>query len=115
RVARMWPWTDLSADPSREARRRALESVPYGRCVYRCDNDVVDHQVLIAEFEGGLTATFAVHGGASEEKRTIRISGSRGELRGVLHDGVIEVTRHGQLCSAGSEAVRPGVRGERRG
>ncbi len=111
RIARMWPWTDLSPDPAREARRRALESGPYGRCVYRCDNDVVDHQVLIAEFEGGLTATFTVHGAASEEKRTIRVSGSRGELRGVLHDGVIEVTRHGQLGSERIETRGPGVLG----
>jgi predicted dehydrogenase len=111
RTARMWPWTDLSADPSREARRRALEAGPYGRCVYRCDNDVVDHQVLIAEFEGGTTATFTVHGAASEEKRTIRVSGSRGELRGVLHDGVIEVTRHGRLGAERIETRGPGVLG----
>ena len=91
------PGRDVSPDPAREARRRALETGPYGRCVYRCDNDVVDHQVLAIEFEGGLTASFAVHGAASEEKRTIRVSGTRGELRGVLHDGVIEVTRHGRL------------------
>jgi len=97
RLARFWPWADVSPDPAREARRRALETGPYGRCVYRCDNDVVDHQVLSIEFEGGLTASFAVHGAASEEKRTIRVSGTRGELRGVLHDGVIEVSRHGRL------------------
>jgi predicted dehydrogenase len=97
RIARLWPWTDVSPDPSREARERSLATGPYGRCVYRCDNDVVDHQVLAVEFEGGLTATFTVQGAASEEKRTLRISGTRGELRGVLHDGLIEVTRHGQL------------------
>jgi predicted dehydrogenase len=96
-LARAWPWSDVSPDPSREARRRALETGPYGRCVYRCDNDAVDHQALAVEFEGGLTATFAVHGMASEEKRTIRASGTRGELRGVLHDGVIELSRHGRL------------------
>jgi predicted dehydrogenase len=111
RLARMWPWTDLSADPAREARRAALEAGPYGRCVYRCDNDAVDHQVLIAEFEGGLTATFTVHGAASEEKRTIRASGTRGELRGVLHDGVIELTQHGRLGVERIETKGPGVLG----
>ena len=30
-----------------------------------------------------------------EERRTLRISGSRGELRGVLQAGKLEVTRHG--------------------
>jgi predicted dehydrogenase len=96
-IARVWPWSDVSADPAREARRAALETGRYGRCVYHCDNDVVDHQVLAVEFEGGTTATFTVHGLASEEKRTVRLTGTRGELRGVLHDGVIEVSRHGKF------------------
>jgi predicted dehydrogenase len=96
-VARLWPWTDLSSDPAREARRSALETSPYGRCVYRCDNDVPDHQMLGIEFEGGVTATFTVQGLAWRETRTIRISGSRGELQGVLHDGVLELRRHGSL------------------
>jgi predicted dehydrogenase len=97
RVARLWPWSDVSADPSREARAAALESGPYGRCVYRCDNDVPDHQVVSLVFEGGLTAAFSLHGLASRETRTIRVTGTRGELRGVLQDGVIEVTRHGSF------------------
>jgi predicted dehydrogenase len=96
-IARVWPWSDVSADPAREARRVAFETGRYGRCVYHCDNDVVDHQVLAVEFEGGTTATFTVHGLASEEKRTVRLTGTRGELRGVLHDGVIEVSRHGRF------------------
>lgn len=111
RLARHWPWNDVSPDPSREARRRGLESGPYGRCIYHCDNDVVDHQVVAVEFPGGLTATFTVHGAASDEKRTIRISGTRGELRGVLHDGVIEISRHGHLGSERIEVESPGPLG----
>ena len=111
RLARLWPWTDLSPDPSREARRRALETGPYGRCVYRCDNDAVDHQVLAIEFEGGLTATFTVHGSASDERRTIRITGTRGELRGVLHDGLLEITRHGEAGTERIDIRGPGVLG----
>jgi predicted dehydrogenase len=97
RVARLWPWTDVSADPSREARRHAVETGAYGRCVYHCDNDVPDHQVAVLAFEGGVTATFAMHGHATRETRTIRVSGTRGELRGVLQDGILEVTRHGSF------------------
>jgi predicted dehydrogenase len=97
RLARLWPWTDLGLDPSREARRRALETGPYGVCVYRCDNDVPDHQVLAIEFRGGVTATFTLQGLATHERRTIRISGTEGELRGVFQDGVIDVSRHGSL------------------
>ena len=96
-VARIWPWSDVSLDPTREARRRALETGRYGRCVYRCDNDVADHQVVAVEFEGGATASLTMQGLGSEEERTIRISGTRGELSGVLQSGVIEVSRHGVL------------------
>jgi hypothetical protein len=89
----------VSSDPSRAARRRALESGRYGRCVYRTDNDALDHQVVAVEFASGLTATFTVNGLASEERRTLRITGSLGELRGVLQTGEIEVSRHGTLGS----------------
>ncbi len=96
-LARIWPWADLGLDPTREGRRRALETGPYGVCVYRCDNDVPDHQVLALEFEGGITASFTVHGLATHERRTIRVSGTLGELRGVFQEGIVEVTRHGSL------------------
>ncbi len=95
RIARHWPWTDVSLDPSREARMAALASGPYGRCVYRCDNDVLDHQQLALCFENGVSASFALHGFAAEEKRTLRITGTRGELRGVFQEGVLELTRPG--------------------
>lgn len=94
-LARHWPWVDVSADPSREARRRGLETGRYGRCVYRCDNDALDHQVVALEFAGGLTASFSLHGLAAQEQRTIRVTGERGELRGLLDGGVIEVSRPG--------------------
>jgi len=97
RLARLWPWTDLGLDPTREARRRALEIGPYGICAYRCDNDVPDHQVLAIEFDGGITASFTLQGLATHERRTIRISGTQGELRGVFQEGLIDVTRHGSF------------------
>ena len=75
------------ARPLREARRRALETGPYGRCVYRCDNDALDHQLVAVEFEGGLTASFSLHGHAVHESRVLRVAGEQGELRGVLERG----------------------------
>jgi predicted dehydrogenase len=99
KLARHWPWSDVSLDPAREARLAALRTGRYGRCIYRCDNDVLDHQSVSVEFASGITASFGLHGFANEERRTVRISGTRGEIRGVLHEGAIEVSRVGSFAS----------------
>jgi predicted dehydrogenase len=79
---REWPASTISNDHSLAARREALASGPYGRCVFRCDNDVVDRQSVNIEFEGGVTALFSLHGHSCYEGRRIRIDGSRGTIEG---------------------------------
>jgi predicted dehydrogenase len=75
-----WPAVVISADHSREAHREALRTGPYGRCVWRSDNDVVDHQVVALEFEGGLTATFTMTAFTQHAGRKIRVHGTEGEI-----------------------------------
>lgn len=88
-----WPATVVSTDTSLEARRRAIATGPYGRCVYRCDNDVVDTQSVHMELEDGCLATLIMHGHAAEESRTLRYDGTKATLRGRFqHDGVLEIT-----------------------
>jgi predicted dehydrogenase len=76
-----WPVCVLAAESSAEAIRQALREGPYGRCVYRCDNDVVDHQVVDLEFGGGKTGTFMMTAFAAGGRRT-RLFGSHGEIHG---------------------------------
>lgn len=76
-----WPVQTISVDLSREARLRALETGPYGRCVYHCDNTVVDHQVVTMEHAGGTVSTLTMHGHSDVEERTIRYDGTRATLR----------------------------------
>lgn len=76
-----WPVSVISEDLSLEARRRALETGPYGRCVYHCDNNVVDHQVTALEFEGGATATLTMCAFTPDCTRAIEVMGTKGYLR----------------------------------
>ncbi|MDX1612818.1 MAG: Gfo/Idh/MocA family oxidoreductase [Candidatus Promineifilaceae bacterium] len=82
-----WPVRVMSDDFTPEGRYRALEDPqnPYGRCVYHCDNDVVDHQHVDIEFENGVTATLIMHGHSYAEGRDLRIDGSAGTLIGQLY------------------------------
>lgn len=93
-----WPVSVISEDTSLEARRQALESGPYGRCVYHCDNDVVDHQTVNMVFESGATGVLFMHGHSHEESRTMRYDGTRATLRGKFaygHGGdAIEIHDH---------------------
>lgn len=91
-----WPVSVVSQPTSAEALRKALETGPYGRCVYHCDNDVVDHQVVEMTFASGTTATLTMHGFSHLEGRTTRIQGALGELQAFLGQGGgwIEVTEH---------------------
>lgn len=78
-----WPVSILAEIPTEESIKEALINGPYGRCVYECDNDVVDNQVVNMEFEGGLTATFSMIAFTEEIcVRKTRIFGTKGELVG---------------------------------
>lgn len=88
-----WPVNVITSDFSTEGRIRALREGPYGRCVYRCDNDVLDHQSTILEFDGGATATLTISAFTDfRHGRTIHIMGSHGEIRAKMSDETIEVT-----------------------
>ena len=77
-----WPLSVVTADRTAAGVVEALRSGPYGRCVYRCDNDVVDHQVVNIEYEGGVTASFTVSAFTPHTFRKTRIFGSHGYLSG---------------------------------
>jgi hypothetical protein len=80
---------------SDEAILKALKTSPYGRCVYRTDNDVVDHQVTAIEFENEVTVAFTMTGFTHENTRTIKLMGTEGEIRGHLDKNVLEVWQFG--------------------
>jgi len=65
--------------PTDEQVVEALKTGWYGRCVYACDNDVVDHQVVNMQFDDGCTVSFTMNA-FNEGGRGIRVFGTKGEL-----------------------------------
>ena len=91
-----WPVDVITTDLSAAGRRRALEKGPYGRCVYRCDNDVVDRQVVNLEFEGGAVATFTMTAFSADFSRQLKIFGTAGQITADMGTGQIVLHRFGQ-------------------
>ena len=106
-----WPATVLTEDQSEEGLLEAIRTGPYGRCVYRCDNNVCDHQVAILRFTNGITATFNLSGFTNLMTRTMKIMGEDGEIRASEAENVIEITRFtgngAERCE--SEIIRPEI------
>lgn len=59
---------------------RQLREGPFGRCVYRCDNDVNDYQEVDVTLEGGTRLHICLDGLSLEEGRITRIEGTEGTL-----------------------------------
>jgi predicted dehydrogenase len=90
----MWGWyvwRDIQHLGSLPTLKQKIESLktnnPYGRCVWHSDNNVVDHQSVMIEFENGTTVTHNMVGGSAKPCRSIYILGTKGEIRGDLEDG----------------------------
>lgn len=76
--------------PTDEEVMTALETTDYGLCVFHANNDVVDHQVVNMEFEGGKTVSLTMNA-FNEGGRYIRIFGTKGELYANMSDRKISV------------------------
>lgn len=91
-----WPSNRIAKDDSYNARLEALRTTDFGRCVYRSDNNVFDHQACLFVMEDGSTATFNLSGLASENTRTFRVFGTKGDLTGHLDNNELV---HGDYLS----------------
>jgi len=90
-----WPFSTISPeDLTEKGRLKAITNGPYGRCVFKCDNDVLDTQDVLIEFENGITSNFALRSGGENPTRKIFIQLERGELSGNLRKGKITKTTY---------------------
>lgn len=91
-----WPVNTVVVSPTVEDVSKALKDGPYGRCVYYCDNDVVDHQVLISELDNGSSFSFTMSGLTAHGGRWAKFMGTKGEIVADMSKNTITIMRFGE-------------------
>ncbi|MEE2747996.1 MAG: Gfo/Idh/MocA family oxidoreductase [Candidatus Thermoplasmatota archaeon] len=107
----MWPFYALAGEENYERgdevpeddKRTHVVNSDYGRCVWHCDNDVVDRQSVIVEFEDGCVATHDMVTNSAKGTRRIQITGTKGDIFGDMMTGKFTISKHGAV--SGTEAV----------
>ncbi len=98
---------DLGGTNTRESRLETIRHGPFGACVWHANNDVVDHQVVLMEFEGGTTATCALSGYSATHGRRTRLQGTKGELLFDEAADIITVSKFDGTATESIPMVRP--------
>ena len=107
----MWPFYALAGqddyepgiDVDLESKREYVVGSAYGRWVWHCDNDVVDRQSVIIEFEDGCVATHDMVTNSAKGTRRIQITGTKGEIYGDMMAGTFTISKPGAV--SGTEAI----------
>ncbi|MEV7640974.1 Gfo/Idh/MocA family oxidoreductase [Streptomyces rubiginosohelvolus] len=112
-VHEKWPLGVLTDDVSPTGLRKALADGKYGACVYAGRNDVVDHQVVNLQFEGGATASFTMTAFTALDFRKTRIFGTVGSIEGdgqriTLHDFLTDTLETYDLSADGGASAADG-------
>ena len=71
------------ANPTLEMVEKSLRTTQYGKCVFKCDNDVVDHQTVNILFEDDITVTFTMCA-FNKGGRFMHIMGTKGEIHAAV-------------------------------
>lgn len=72
------------------------EKNPYSRCVFACDNDVVDNQTVNMQFKNGICANLTMTAFTNDESRKITVYCTRGELEADMGKNIIKVAPFGK-------------------
>ncbi|HEX2998623.1 MAG TPA: Gfo/Idh/MocA family oxidoreductase [Armatimonadota bacterium] len=113
-----WEPIEHLQNPTVEQKLESLRTDnPFGRCVWHCDNDVVDHQTVIVEFANGVTASHNMFGATARPTRTVHLVGSKGEIEGDMIAGRIILRRPNPVAGGEytEETVALDVRGDGHG
>lgn len=91
-----WPNDVVANVPTVDSIRQAILTGPYGRCVYACDNNVVDHQVVNLEMEDKSTISLTMSAFTQRAGRDTRFMGTRGEIIANMSENIIKILPFGE-------------------
>lgn len=91
-----WITSVLSEENTVESTYAALKDGQYGRCVYMCDNNVVDHQSVDIEMTDGSTIAFTMCAFTKDCYREFHAKGTRGEIIANMKDNKIVINEFGR-------------------
>ena len=120
-----WPFYALAGESNYEqgvevgedAMRTHVAASDYGRCVWHCDNDVVDRQSVIIEFEDGCVATHDMVTNTADGTRRIQLTGTKGDICGDMMEGKFTISKPGAVGGSESvvEEIQIGLQGDLHG
>ncbi len=90
-----WPVSVITDDLSYDGRLKALKEGPYGRCVFKCDNNVPEVQTVRMTMEDNIEVNFALTAFSGEITRRTSFYGSLGEIRADFEKGEIIIDKFG--------------------
>ncbi len=99
-----WPANVVAPEPTEEKLLAALAAgeneagCDYGRCVYRMNNDVVDHQNVMLQLSDDVTVSFTMTAFTATGGRCMRICGTGGEIYADMERNIIRVQSFGQAA-----------------
>lgn len=93
---REWPLDVLALHPTKESIMEAIKTGPYGRCVYYCDNNVVDHQVVNLNMTDGSTISHTMCAFTATGSRYAKFMGTKGEIIADMSENLLKITAFGE-------------------
>ena len=83
-------------DKEQVAKALTDKSHNFSRCVFACENDALDNQMVNIHFNNGATAHLTMNAFSKEVYREIHIHGTLGDIIGNTEDDVITLNRFGK-------------------
>lgn len=94
-----WPTSVITTDLSYEGRFEALKEGPYGRCVWKSDNNVPEIQRVNMTQSDNTEVNFTLSAFSKDITRDIKIYGSLGEITGDFDKGILKISVFGKTDS----------------